>query len=106
VLTSKHVYVNEIAITCSEMLRVFYRKGRYSVLVVDGLLRSYTILDMQMYKANDMLDNMWRHWMPGSFAVSALIYCVFCTSRISNMPFGNTMLATRYNSMKICRLLC
>jgi hypothetical protein len=38
--------------------------------------------------------------MPGSFAVSALVYCFFCTSRISNMPFGNTMLVTRNNSMK------
>jgi hypothetical protein len=52
------------------MVRVFYRKGMYSVLLVDGLSMAYMILDRQMYRSNVMLDTMWRHWMPASFAVS------------------------------------
>jgi hypothetical protein len=59
------------------MLRVFFRKEKYSVLVVDGLSMTYMILDRQVYKANVILDNMWRHWMPGSFAVSGLVLVFF-----------------------------
>jgi hypothetical protein len=59
------------------MIRAFYRKGMYSVLLVDGLSVAYMILDKQMYRSNIMLDTMWRHWMPASFAVSGLSRCFF-----------------------------
>jgi hypothetical protein len=62
----------EIAITSSELCSVVKDMTRYPVLLVDGLSRTYTILDAQMYRAYGILDNMWRHWMPGSFAVSAI----------------------------------
>jgi hypothetical protein len=68
---------------------MFYRGERYSLLVVDGLSRSYTTLDRQMYMANGVLDDMWRHWMPGSFAVSSLAVFLF------QIKFGHVFLAPR-----------
>ena len=49
---------------------MFGREGRFSVVVVDGLVIVFRTLDRLMYMARGITENMWRHWMPASFAVS------------------------------------
>jgi hypothetical protein len=58
-----------LVLSCADIRSVFYREGRYSVPAVDGLTRCYTTLDKLMYTSNGVLEKMWRHWMPASFAV-------------------------------------
>ena len=63
-----------LSLTCGELRRVFAREGRFTVLVVDGLFIVFRTLDRMMYTARGLTDNMWRHWMPASFAVRKISF--------------------------------
>jgi hypothetical protein len=79
----------------SELCPLVTRGTRYPVLVVDGLSRAYTILDAQMYMAHGTLENMWHHWMPGSFAISLLVLMWFIIMKMHRCCLGTKMLTTK-----------
>jgi hypothetical protein len=97
-----HGEPTEIAIPASELCPLVTRCTRYPVLVVDDLSRAYTILDAQMYMAHGTLENMWRHWMPGSFAVSLLVIFWFIIMKNAHVLFGNQNANHKRNFAGFC----
>lgn len=84
-----HVEPSLLEISCSDMRCVFYKEGRFLVLVVDGLCRLFTTLDRLMYEENGVMENMWRHWMPASFAAAVLSGDDWLTPRFKDMMVGD-----------------
>jgi hypothetical protein len=80
-----------LVLSCADICSVFSREGIYSVPAVDGLTRSYTTHDKLMYISNGVLDNMWRHWMPASFAVR-ILFVFRCTTSSVFLPPVNLQL--------------
>lgn len=82
-LEQKHSYAHDstwfvhnipdvLVLEAGQLYAAFRRHGEFSVDVVDALSRLFTALDRDMYLEVGLPDNIWRHFLPASFAVGVV----------------------------------